>query len=175
MLMSFFSHNDCRELGRTRERRMLVMQGMNKDRLLSNLLNQHQLRVIPAIPFPFPALTMAGSIIENVKLFLPWELRSEIYSLTFAVDFEKFERLRWLPNNKRNQFQDANLLNRAAFSQEAKYQEYRRRQRVKGADAKWPEYAEEAFFQGSDLPTTRTIYAWNTDDGFGSLRRDHPS
>lgn len=84
---------------------------------------------------------MGGSIIDQVKIRLPYELRLLIYCYTFFVDLEPFKRLdRWREYANKHA-----IPSRAAFLQNKAY--IRSRQR---GFTDWPEGTEEALFKAID-------------------------
>ena len=92
---------------------------------------------------------MADSIIDNVRLLLPFELRLIIYSFMFFVDLEALEQLQ----ADRVWIRDHGLPPHAACLQEEAYLKYRRHPKHREAQAQWPDRVEEAFFKG-DYPQT---------------------
>jgi len=93
---------------------------------------------------PGPSLTMAGSIIERIKLVLPRELCVLIYSFTFFVDFGPIEKLQneeILFEITRFHLEPLVCKCRNIFSTD-KPEHHR-------SDAPWPEHVEEAFSKGN--------------------------
>ncbi len=84
---------------------------------------------------------MESSVIDQVKVRLPYELRLLIYSYMFFVDLEPFERLdQWREYTRKN-----TIPPQAAFLRDKAY--IRSRQR---GSTDWPEGNEEALFKALD-------------------------
>lgn len=87
---------------------------------------------------------MESSVINQVKVRLPYELRLLIYSYTFLVNFEPFERLGlWREYSRKH-----GIPPQAAFLRDEAYLSYRKRGRIfEKSPTAWPDENEETLFK----------------------------
>ncbi len=104
---------------------------------------------------------MENSVIDQVKVRLPYELRLLIFSYTFFVNFEPFERLgRWRDCARKH-----TIPPRAAFLRNEAYIRSRQRAQLRKGLTDWPEGNEEALFKAIDWthPNAR-VHFTRTED-----------